>query len=80
MTDMIYQTLGMNSMRQDETSPQSLQAVFTQALGIGTWFKIKPTEQETLLKAGENATHLQNITPGSQPKLLKEMREIQAVF
>lgn len=80
MTDMIYQTLGMNSMRQDETSPQSLQAVFTQALGIGTWFKIKPNEQETLLKAGENATHLQNITPGSQPKLLKEMREIQAVF
>ena len=77
---MIYQTLGMNSLRQDEMSPQSLQAVFTQAIGIGTWFKIKNTEQETLLTAGENATRSQNTALEKQPKLLKEIREIQALF
>lgn len=80
MTDMIYQTLGMSSVKRDETSPQSVQAVFTQALGIGTWFKIKGSEQETLLKAGENAINIPITTTGTSPKLLREMREIQAVF
>lgn len=80
VTDLLRQTLGMDSMKRDETSPQSVQAVFTQALGVGTWFKIKPTEQETLLKAGENAVYLQNGTITPVPKLLPRMRAIQRLF
>lgn len=80
MTDFLRQTLGMDSMQRDETSPQSVQAVFTQALGVGTWFKINPKEQETLLKAGTDAVYLQNGTVAPSTKLLPEMRAIQAAF
>ncbi len=80
MVGLLSQTLGMTSMSRDETSPQSVQAVFTQALGVGTWFKIKPKEQETLLKAGENALYLQNGAPLAPRKLLRELRKIQQQF
>lgn len=79
LTDQIYDTLGIESMRQDETSPQSIQAIFTQALGVGTWFKISKDAQDTLLKAGKNAVRHHNGRSGV-PGLLPEMRRIHALF
>lgn len=80
MTDQLLATLGMDSMRQEDTSPQSLQAVFTQALGVGTWFRIDGKSQEVLLTAGQNAIFEVNGTPGTPRKLLKPIREVIADF
>ena len=72
---------GIGSMKRDETSPQSIQAVFTQALGVGTWFKIDKDAQKALLQAGECAIYIQNPEyPTAGRKLLKEMRSIRDAF
>ena len=79
--DGLIDLLGMGSMKRDETSPQSIQAVFTQALGVGTWFKIDKEAQNALLRAGENAIFIQNPEyPTAGRKLLKEMRSIRDLF
>lgn len=71
----------LGAIKRDETSPQSIQAIFTQALGIGTWFKIKPNDQETLLKAGENAIYHQSSHTGSSGKtLLPEIERVRRAF
>ncbi len=80
MADQVLATLGMDSVRQDETSPQSLQAVFTQALGVGTWFRIDPKSQEVLLTAGENAIYKVPATPSAKRELLRPMREVLSAF
>jgi hypothetical protein len=80
MTDQIFSTFGMDSMRQDETSPQSLQAVFTQALGVGTRFRIDGESQQVLLTAGENAIYEVNGKPGTPRKLLKPIRDALMEF
>lgn len=67
--------------KKDQTSPQSIDALFTQALGMGTWFKIKKTDQEMLLKTGESALYRQQGANGSAPRrLLVELDAIRALF
>ena len=80
-TDGLMDLFGIGSMKRDETSPQSIQAVFTQALGVGTWFKIDKEAQKALLQAGEYAIYIQNPEyPTAGRKLLKEMRSIRDAF
>ena len=79
--DEFLHALGIGRMTRDETSPPSIQAVFTQALGVATRLKIDRKAQDTLLKAGENAIYLQRAAPGSNgTRLLPEMRRIQQLF
>jgi hypothetical protein len=80
MTDQVFSTLGINSLRRDETSPQSLQAIFTQAIGVGTWFKIDPKSQEALLKAGENALFIPIRKAGEPVRVLPGVGKIRAAF
>ncbi len=44
-----------SSRRESGMSPQSIQGLFTQALGVGTRFKISRADQEVLIRAGESA-------------------------
>lgn len=69
-----------DDLRPDETSPQSVQAVFTQALGVGTWFKIKDDTQDVLIKAGQNAVYRHDSASGGKKLLLPEMGRIRALF
>lgn len=67
--------------KKDRTSPQSIDALFTQVLGMGTWFKIKKEDQETLLKAGENAVYRQRgENTNAEPQLLRELEAITGLF
>ncbi len=45
------------AQRDGGMSPQSIQGLFTQALGVGTWFRISRDAQDILLRAGENAIY-----------------------
>jgi predicted acylesterase/phospholipase RssA len=64
-----------------DMSPQSVQEVFTQALGVGTWFKIRPEKQEVLLKAGQNAVYRHDFTTSKgEAKLLPELQRIRDQF
>jgi predicted acylesterase/phospholipase RssA len=67
-----------SSLHEDDMSPQSVQAVFTQALGVGTWFKIGDDTQEVLLKAGENAIY--HYDASGKKALLPEMRRVRGMF
>ena len=80
-TDAETDAMSANHLQQDETSPQSVQAVFTQALGVGTWFKIADDTQEMLLKAGQNAIYRHDGATGAGgKKLLPEMQRIRGLF
>ena len=84
-TDSIFPILGaeQSASKTNDTdmSPQSVQAVFTQALGVGTWFKIQPDKQEVLLKAGQNAVYRHDVAAGTGgAKLLPEMERIRRQF
>lgn len=62
-------------------SPQSVQAIFTQALGVGTWFKIRPDKQEILIKAGRNAIYRHDTAARTKgTTLLPEMEQIRQQF
>lgn len=62
-------------------SPQSVQDMFTQALGVGTWFKIRAEKQEVLLKAGQNAVYRHDIISGpGAAKLLPDIQRIRDQF
>ncbi len=70
-----------SKMHESDMSPQSIQAVFNQALGVGTWFRIHPEKQEVLLKAGENAIYRHDAAAGnSVTTLLPEMERIRSQF
>ncbi len=72
---------GVSAMKEDETSPQSVQAVFTQALGVGTSFTIDDKTQQVLIKAGENAVFQNNTKPGaSKRQYLPEIQRIRRLF
>ena len=79
--DEFLNALGIGRVTRDETSPPSIQAIFTQALGVATRLKIDKNAQDTLLKAGENAIRIQSTASASSGrKLLPEMRQIQELF
>lgn len=65
--------------KSETTSPRTMFAIFTQALGVGTQLKIEPETQEILLKAGANAVydHPEN---SSKHELMPEMKEIVRQF
>lgn len=70
-----------NVDKRDETSPQTIDAVFTQALGMGTWFKIRKEDQNALLTTGENAIYQQiNAGSGSGRRLLPRLQKIKELF
>ena len=66
--------------QEEETSPQSIQALFTQSLGVGTWLKIKDETQDVLIKAGQNAIYRHDSAAAGQRLLLPGMRRIRALF
>lgn len=71
----------MESLKRDEGSPQSIQAVFTQALGVGTWFRIREETQQTLLRAGENAIFRNSsAAEGTGRRLLAELQAVRSLF
>jgi len=72
---------GMTEKAED-TSPQTIDALFTQALGMGTWFKIKKSNQDALLRTGANAIYVQDgaAAPAAQRRLLKDLQQIKNVF
>ncbi|MBL9132478.1 MAG: patatin-like phospholipase family protein [Verrucomicrobiaceae bacterium] len=70
-----------DSENETDMSPQSVQAVFTQALGVGTWFKISDKAQEVLLTAGRNAIYRHDEATGAHgSKLLPEVQSIRNLF
>ena len=70
-----------SNINESDMSPQSVQAIFTQALGVGTWFKIRPDKQEILIKAGRNAIYRHDTAARTKgTTLLPEMEQIRQQF
>lgn len=65
-------------LHEGDMSPQSVQDLFTQALGVGTWFKIDSTAQDVLLKAGENAIY--QYDSAGKRQLQPEMKTLRNMF
>jgi hypothetical protein len=80
-TSTVVNEHAASKMHESDMSPQSIQAVFNQALGVGTWFRIHPEKQEVLLKAGENAIYRHDIAASNgEARLLPEMERIRSQF